>query len=993
MISPSLSSRDLPPGTAHRSRCASLAPSLFRTLLALSCAWVVACAQPQEVDRASSSRFADLESHRPGESRWDGTVVPQYQEPQTPLAPAADPPAASGDTLPTGRGLAAEGPSRRSVTLPGTEPKPSQSPAQATDAPVPAAPASPLLGAAPEVQADPPATAPPDPSPGQVVAEMEWPVGSRRQLVLHGTLPVPADFSLGAAGRTPLALRWRGSSDEPVPAQVTLVTRSATGAASVVEVQAPMEVPARLRVGSRQRLEVLHGDFALPEPAASTWPTGDNAPYLSTEDVFGNRYHFVIARDTQPESVSTVRVLQSGPASQQWRTAGVFWPTESSEASTRLPHMMGVQAYVTDWGGSSHATLDLRIHNGVTAGSGERTARNQPLGTVYWKSIDLHLPPGWISDHAVRDPFLGAPRSESDRNGWTVRSLVSPMEDGTLHMMGPQAQFVRRMTVRLQKEQAPKREGAFIEGLCFAMAGPERWSWNSIPAYFAQRGLLPNLGGIRSGGQRGVAAWEARLLQERDLLLGPLRSGRPNDNPVRAAVMGWSHPEGYPHGYAVGGLGIPFLSGHRTAYAASHVGYERIELLHRMNVARQPDAQYAENGDPIGVAGWLDERGAVPFDFRQNGFMVPPEFQFVCKGGPAPSAHVLEVARRGLRPPYDPGNPHEAGGALPREPHALLAWMGHDDQHMIRYSKNHKALVWLGNDPLAKDGLFHVASLFHLWFHNHPHQKVEWSHGVTLRTYLTWARAHPGHGLPMGREHAWGLDAMSAAYQLADDAWRAEALPWFQKVVELFQVASMPNGLVHRVNLDSLFGGRYDAAQTYQLMFLMHAQRAMNESVFREAHLGAFQTLAELHNRGLDYLFFGPVFTHFQGERYGQRTSVRGPYHRFAVGPKGGPGEPPFCDAARWGPNYLPEDGFGEYVDTAYLWAPLEYGFWLTRDPQAAPLDNRYLRRTLEIGSAPGRVEKLAEEFWRSCTHPVDDNTHNLGTYIGTLQALGLMDG
>ncbi len=503
--------------------------------------------------------------------------------------------------------------------------------------------------------------------------------------------------------------------------------------------------------------------------------------------------------------------------------------------------------------------------------------------------------------------------------------------------------------------------------------------------------MLPSLGGIRSEGKRGAAAWEARLMKERDQLLGPLRSGQPNHDTVRAEVMGWSHPNGYPHGYAVGGLGIPFVSGHRTAFAASHAGYERLELMHRMSVARQPDAQYGADGDPIGLAGWLDERGSVPFDFRQNGFMVPPEFQFVCKGGPAPSAHVREVARRGLRPDYDMGNPHEAQGTLPRDPKALFAWMGHDDQHMVRHSKNHKALVWLGNDPMAKDGLRHVASLFRLWFHNHPHQKVEWSHGVTLRTYTVWAQAHPGHGLPLGREHAWGFDAMSAAYQLADDAWRSEALPWFQAVVRLFEVASMPNGLVRRVNHDSLFGGKYDACQTYQLMFLLHAQRAMNESVFRDAHPQSFQTFAELHNRGLDYLFFGPVFTHFQGQRYGQPTDVRGPYHRFAVGPKGGPGEPPFCDPARWGPNYLPEDGFGEFVDTAYLWPPLEYGYWLTRDPETDPMDNRYLRRTLEIGSGPGNVETLAKQFWQSCTYPVDDNTHNLATYIGTLQALGLM--
>ena len=42
-------------------------------------------------------------------------------------------------------------------------------------------------------------------------------------------------------------------------------------------------------------------------------------------------------------------------------------------------------------------------------------------------------------------------------------------------------------------------------------------------------------------------------------------------------------------------------------------------------------------------------------------------------------------------------------------------------------------------------------------------------------------RAHPHQGLPVGREDAWGIDAMSAVYSVGSDEWRRANRAWFDR--------------------------------------------------------------------------------------------------------------------------------------------------------------------------------------------------------------------
>ncbi len=831
---------------------------------------------------------------------------------------------------------------------------------------------------------------PEDALPGAVeaVARMDWQVGKRTQLVVHGTLPVGPEFRMLGPGKTPLALRFPIPGSKPVPAQIHVVTRTAKGKPQVVEVLARTPQDVLMKPGLSMRLDVIAGEFDLaPEPETSEAMRriqSTDAPYLTTEDVFGNTYRFDVRVQGEGYGTLAQSLLKSGPACRQWKIAGVLRP-QGGGTNAPLPHMMGVHAYWTQWSGSDHVSLDLRIHNGVTNGSGVDSGFDAPLGTVYWKSLELHLPPGWKSRFAIHDPFLG--KALAGEGGWTSHAIVAPYPDGELHMMGPQAQMIRRLTLEGPKAETCEGGSAYLEGLMFCLPGRGLWSWFSIPAYLAQNTLLPNFDDVQSDGLKGRRAIRARLRGRLHTLKAALQDQKLDGYRFVTKAMGWSQPMGQPHQGMTGGDGIFLVEGVHTAWSASRDGYQALQCMHRMSVCRQPEAQWMAHGEVVGVHHWRDANGVVPFDFRTNGYMAPPEFQYVCRGGPAASEQVHEVDRLGLRPPYDQGNPHVADGVLPRGRNALLSWTPHDGQHWIRHTKNIKAQVWLGNDPLARDGLMHAASLFRLMFNEGPHKPASWSKGVTVMAYRTWAEQFPGHGIPVDRDQAWGIDAVAAAYQIAGDEWRVDHRKWFEQVVDLFALAAMPNGIFHRVHYIKVVGGRYDGCQSFQLMFLLHALRCINESVFRDTDARRFDIAADLHQRTLDYLYWGPVLL---GPTPKDPGHARGPANQFAAAPSGMIATVPYSDEKKWGPDYMPKDGLTGGVDMTYLFNPLDYAFELSHEQGQDPKKNRYLKRALWLGSKPGSFEALGREYRANVNHSYNDSSRNTASFAARLQALGI---
>jgi hypothetical protein len=385
-----------------------------------------------------------------------------------------------------------------------------------------------------------------------------------------------------------------------------------------------------------------------------------------------------------------------------------------------------------------------------------------------------------------------------------------------------------------------------------------------------------------------------------------------------------------------------------------------------MNVARQPVAMWLADGRPAGADAWRAADGSLDVWFFTDAWNQPAELRLPARGGQAPSAHLAEVVRQERRPAYDRGEPFAPSGPMPGGDDALLSWMAHDGQHLIRFTKNAKALAWLAADRLAMDDLLLEAERFRLMVHDSPTSQ---SYDRSLGWFARLIAERPDQGLPIDRAHAWGVDAIVAAYGLEGDAWRASFKPWLERYTDLMLAAVMPSGLCMYSDNREILGGRYVAVQTFEVAFVTLMQRALVEGVFRGVDEERASALREVALRATDYLYFGAPFQRGPNRR-NPGTKISGPTTQFAIaplGPGGGPSsEPPFSAEARWGEAYLPEDGrIPDLVETTYAYDVLAYADDWARQLGLADAE-RYFARTLalDLGSPShtARVQAMRRE-------------------------------
>jgi len=842
----------------------------------------------------------------------------------------------------------------------------------------------------------------------EVVARLELEAPART-FVLRAVVPVPPGTWPRADGLSPFLVRMPGG--EPVRAQVDIVSRSPRGDADAIEIAARVELADAVRPGARVGASLLR-DAGAPiasEPSVPQSvrelldPSARGRIWLRARDVHGNLYAAELAGNPAGNGYGASRTLASGPWMRVRRhaatLASIAHPDGSvgaAPAGPPLPHLFGVHAYVREWTGEEAVGLDLRIHNGAIAGNRAAQPGEEVLGLVYFRSIELVLPAAWTAVPEVRDPFFGEPRVDGTSR---IVPLVARYPDGKLHMMGPQAQFERRLVLVKAGDEKRARALNRFGGVAFPSRGADAWSWTT-PAtanYFPQRDFLASLDFVRDGDRGGKAAVRARLARESLELRAALETGTARGWYVTSGAMGWAHPWFLPEQGGVGGEGIQLVDGHDTAYAASREGLDVLALRHRMNVSRQPEATYDAAGEIVGYARWLDAAGRIPFDYRTHGRVVIPAFRLPMNGGPEPSAQVVEVVQRGLRPPYDGGAPFVKGGQIPYQNEMLLRWWPHDDQHLVRYTKHAKALAWLANDPMAKDDLRLSAELFRLFVHESPHVPETWSPGLTLRIWEGIVAEHPHEGLPIGRDHAWGVDAMCAAYSLSDEAWRARERPWFDRYSKLLLDAAQPSGLVQRIVSERLLDGtnKYTVTQAFESLFLVHAQRCLVESVYRGSDDARRMQLQQLAVRAVEYLDFGPPWARqpagWQPDPARPTLFLQGPRSAIAISLNDERKTPPFCDARHWGANHLPADGLGGGVEITYPWAALDWASRCTDGGAAGTgLANRYLKRVLDCANPRASWSERLAEFGEGASNASTDNSANWAGLVGRLQALGV---
>lgn len=748
---------------------------------------------------------------------------------------------------------------------------------------------------------------PPPPQPigpyevGEVLARLELGAPTTTDFILRGTIPLPPRVHPLPGGLAAFALR--APDGAITAAQVETVSRyaAAEDGADVVELIAKVQRPPGFGPGARLSYEVLwwpheSAELELHQRVAELLeqPFGLT---LRSRDVFGHVYRADPLRDLRTNG-SELRVLRDGAVAFQARTHETMRPntTVPGEAGT-LPHFFGVHAFVTLWEGEPFFSLDLRFHNGHD-GVLATDSTDDPLGKMYFRELELVLPDGWEVLEAYPDPHFGTAYAE---DGKVVQPLVTPLSDGTLHMVPQQGQFHRRLMITRGNTVSRARLHLAERGLAFCQpgtseAGRELFSWwnPQTARYFPQREPLAELWHLGAPYLRSLLEDRFRVYES------TLTQGTAGPWPIITGNLGWSHPWGLKIGYAHGGEEIYFYDGVRTAYAASNEGYRYFQVVHRMMSERHPVALYDTDGEAFSFEDWIVQGPNGPYVptyiWTWPVLYLNDPFGFLT----SPSFQRDAVEALGLKPAYEA---------------TLLEYEPIDRAHLVRYTRSPKVLAWLGNDALAKDDLRMQGELMRISYTILPQD--QWGGGIY--TGLLEDRkdvdANPGQGFAIHRDEGWGIDTMTTAYCLAEPEWRAKVRPWFDDVLDIVEdgQSDCTGIIIGDPNLDT-FHGDYRARQSISAAILQNGLWGMLRSVFGESDPESYGRLAEVLRKDI-YAMISPLVWDETSET---------PWFYVALGPYDLT-LPEFC-------GDYPPDGF-EGNDAYQTWSIFAYGYTLTEDP------------------------------------------------------------
>jgi hypothetical protein len=761
---------------------------------------------------------------------------------------------------------------------------------------------------------------------GPVVAVLELTTPTQAQFVLHGTVPVPKGTFPRADGKVPFSVR--NITGTVVPTQVEIVSRypDDSDGAAVIEVLARVDRPTNAVVGGKVQYQVVEnphpvGKLPIKQEVLSllTKPAGT---LLVATDVFGHQYTVDLFKNIRAQSPGVNLVnLRQGSVAVQMRTYDVMSRGSQTVGapSGALPHFFGVHAYVTAWSQQNSLSLDLRVNNGPS-GVDHGDPSDDPLGNVYFKSLELWVPTGWVVQSDVNDPCLGTAHSQGT---YTAYPLIKPNADGSMHLMAQQAMLHRRLALSKSPAVAEARALLDQEGLGFCRRGPSpdggplySW-WNQNTAnYFPQRHKLADVS------YYGVNSLEGNCASEFNNTKQHLEQGTATQYPYSMPAYGYNHGWGVQYGGMTSGSEIWFYDGFKTAEAASNKGYRAAQMQHRMYCDRQPQCLYDKNGETTRTDEWIVHGPTfdyIPITFFQRfngngndpfGYATSPAFQ------------RQYVASHTLQPAYETD---------------ILNWDPIDFQHYARFTHGAKVLAWLGNDAIAKDDLRMAAEIFRMSYHEYPTNSAGATMSSQLLSDMNHVHAHPGKGYGFGRGPAWGTDSAVCAYTLSDSTWRARWVGWFDKVADtLAQGQSSCNGFIQaNVNIKNLAGQWY-TRQSIEQAIIENVLWELKESVFRDADPARFAQTTDTLRDSL-YAMIGPM---------AWDNSVHAPMAMVAVGPLD-INLPPFCGS-------VPPGGTGNGGDKYQTPSSLAYGFELTGDQTFLTRASEMFATTNLLGTLTG---------------------------------------
>jgi hypothetical protein len=770
-----------------------------------------------------------------------------------------------------------------------------------------------------------------EPAPGALVGQLELIAPDVSPFVLHGTLPLPRGIYPRADGLGPFVLR--DAAGERYDAQVEVVSRyaSAASGADVVELLARVAVPPGVQPGSFTRYDVVYWPHAVQpfEGAAAVdelLATATNLR-LRTCDVFGHEYA------AQPlNNINAgwrTRTLRDGSVAVQKVTHVTLLPHDSiGGPQGTLPHMMGVHCYITRWSKEPFFSLDLRVHN-AHSGLDEGDPTDDALGRIYFRSLELRLPRAFVLLPAFEDPTFGPPRLETE-NGveYAVWPIIAPLADGTMNVLPQLAQLNRRFVVALRGSEARAEVALREEGLGFCQPGTagghELYSWwnPETARYFPQKHVLPTLDHV------GLPSIRVRLRNDFQAIAAMVAGDAPPAWPIVSPRLGWAYPWGVSHGGMVGGTEIYLYDGITTAASASNDGYRLAQLAHQMYTDRQPNVLYDRSGLPTEPESWTihdPELGPFLPIWWFNGPMLWASDPFGFSGSPHFQRDYVE--QTGREPAYQ---------------QALEAFLPIDEEHLVRYTRSAKVLVWLGNDAIARDDLRAQAEGIRFTYTDLPQDR----YGGVIPTGMLHARLyvdqHPHQGFFYGRAEGWGLDTMVSCYSILEPEWRQKTRAWFGKVADLVADGQAAcSGIIQSTPLYNVFNGQYRCRQSIECAITENALYGMMRTVFGRSDLPHATRVRDTLVTSI-YSMLSPLVW---------STAQHGPYALFATGPFDLK-QPPFC-------SFIPKSGNQGNIDSFQVWSSFAYAYELSNDPIFLTKAAELLHQPLDPGLYDDGIDNL----------------------------------
>ncbi|MEO6708257.1 MAG: hypothetical protein ABI054_12435 [Planctomycetota bacterium] len=739
-----------------------------------------------------------------------------------------------------------------------------------------------------------------------VVAQMEIGAPASTSFVLHGTLPVPPGTFPRADKKLPFALI--DCDGTVVDTQIELVSRYPrdVDGADVIEVLGRVKLPANTAPGTRLIYKVV--DFPHVRsgrqisPVASSLLLTPGTVLIVAKDCFGHTYGTDLSIGSGPSASVAMEAVKTGSSANQVRVYGTMLPQTSNIGAPNgaLNHLFGVHGYFTAWKGEDVISLDLRVNNGAS-GNDTTTSIDNPLGTVYFQSLELWIKSGWNVLQQGSDPLFG---SSTSQGNWTAYSIIEPNADGTLHYMPSQGQFVRRLALCKIGQEVKARALLNDEGQAFCKRGmsptngQELYSWwnPQTARYFPQRHRLPELDYI------GQTVIRTKLAGQLTILENAFNSGlaATGFGMVLTPNLGWAHPWGVKYGGMTGGGEINIFDGVLTAESASNEGYRIAQLTQRAYDDRQPDALYNKDGRPTELLQWTIPGANGPYvnmKFYQKLLAGPDPFGF----GQASTHQVSWVSGNNKKPAYEA---------------MLSSYMPIDLQHNIRITRTMKVLSWLGNDSLAKDDLRMRAEIFRLSWHDMPNNASNVPQGGGLLDNYRVVTANPGCGFKVGRGEGWGIDTVNAAYSLGEPSYRTSLMPWYSMVSLTFSRGQAPcNGYLQSQVTAKALNGLYYQRQQYEASIIENGLRGAVESVLRGVDPAATSRVEIVLREQIEAMISPMAWDPVQ----------RGPWKNLAMAPATQPSAM-YC-------NFIPPGGTSTGVEKYQNWSSYAYGYEISQNP------------------------------------------------------------